>query len=239
MSLPLLTSIAKTPKEFVIIDDPIMVKDYDSSQPRADQIKARAKKLGEDLIKNIKALDSLLTNPAAMDVKAVYSLCAIEDDRNFILTKYLYKIEYNRLDFDSFGRVRRMNDDKRKYLWFSTLVIKFFIYELLGNFSEQMGEPKIKREVLLACRLVASVLYHCAYEVIKRGMRIISNNDTQLEEKPETRDNDQIDKSLKLQKWKGKKSGEEQPAIRDVLEIDQLNVAMSTKFQDAVIVISC
>ena len=82
-------------------------------------------------------------------------------------------------------------------MWLSALLIKVFIFELLGGYNEQMG-AKPNRQTLLACRMVASMLYHCVHEVMKKGMKIIPNNDVQLDEKPETRDTDQIDKALKL-----------------------------------------
>ncbi len=69
-------------------------------------------------------------------------------------------------------------------------------------------------------------------------MKLIPNNDAQLqvEDRPELREGDQIDKDLKLPKWKPKRSSDEQQAIRDVIELDQLKEASKSKFLDPIVV---
>ena len=83
------------------------------------------------------------------------------------------------------------------------------------------------------------MLCHATYEVLKRGMKLIPNNDAQLlvEDRPELREGDQIDKDLKLPKWKPKRSSDEQQAIRDVIELDQLKEANKSKFLDPLVVL--
>lgn len=80
---------------------------------------------------------------------------------------------------------------------------------------------------------------HATYEVVKRGMKLIPNNDAQLlvEDRPELREGDQIDKDLKLPKWKPKRSSDEQQAIRDIIELDQLKEASKSKFLDPIVVL--
>ena len=83
------------------------------------------------------------------------------------------------------------------------------------------------------------MLCHATYEVIKKGMKVIPNNDAQLlvEDRPELREGDQIDKDLKLPKWKPKRSSDEQQAIRDIIELDQLKEAGKSKFLDPIVVL--
>ena len=100
---PFFQKIAKNFREYVIIEDPILLKDYESSVPRADQIKQRAEDLGRDIAGLLESLKAALTaNP---DPKAVFALFSPFDEGNFILPGFLFKFEYVRLDLDSFGRL--------------------------------------------------------------------------------------------------------------------------------------
>lgn len=100
---PLFQKIAKSYKEYVIIEDPILLKDYESSVPRADQIRQRAADLGADLAALLERLRAaLVANP---DPKAVFALFSPFDEGSFILPGFLFRFEYARLDLDSFGRL--------------------------------------------------------------------------------------------------------------------------------------
>ena len=100
---PLFQKIAKSCKDFVILDDPILLKDYESAVPRADQIRQRAADLAADLAALLERLrPALLANP---DPAAVFALFAPFEEGSFILPSFLYRFEYARLDLDSFGRL--------------------------------------------------------------------------------------------------------------------------------------
>lgn len=141
-----MTNIIKNYKDWVIVEDPILLKTYDTSVPRADQIKERCGKIGQETISMIEEVKKGVLG--MLDPKAVYSMCCLCDDWNFIMSQFLFKIEYARLEFDSFARIKKMNESKRKYLWMSFLLIKVFIIEIIGNF-DQMTNSKSKIEVKL------------------------------------------------------------------------------------------
>lgn len=86
--------------------------------------------------------------------------------------------------------------------------------------------------------MLGTVVHHCAFELIKKNWKIIPNNDVQLESvaKPVCSESDVLDKSIVPQKWKSKKPGDEQPALRDVFEQEQMKDAYSTGFNTAIVV---
>lgn len=94
----------KNQKEYIIVENAILLKDYESSVARADQIKQRALDIAKDvidLLQQIKA--ALTTNPTQ---NAVFALFLPFDDKNFILPRYMLRVEYNRLELDTFGRIK-------------------------------------------------------------------------------------------------------------------------------------
>ena len=100
---PFFQKVAKNYKEYVIIEDPILLKEYESSVPRADQVRQRAADLGADLAALLESLKAaLVANP---DPKAVFALFSPFEEDSFILPAFLFRFEYARLDLDSFGRL--------------------------------------------------------------------------------------------------------------------------------------
>lgn len=135
-------------QEYVIIEDPILIKDYDSVLPRQDQVKAYANKMSKELVALFEVLKTAITTPGNIDPRAISSMCGIIDDFNFVAKNYLHRHEYIRLEYDSFARIIKMNEAKRKYSWFGYIIIKIFLIELLGNYPETMG-AKASKSLLL------------------------------------------------------------------------------------------
>lgn len=80
-------------------------------------------------------------------------------------------------------------------------------------------------------RQLASSLYYIFYQLIKKNVKIVQNNDSKFDEedpsnrKPRVHEKDTIDKDIKPSDWyKTKKQSEEQPPIRDILESELLNL---------------
>lgn len=71
---------------------------------------------------------------------------------------------------------------------------------------------------------------------MKKFMKIIPNNDVNLDinDKPQLNEESVADKSSKIVKWVRKRPGDEQPAIRDIFEPDQLKDALKTEFIDKI-----
>lgn len=88
-----------------------------------------------------------------------------------------------------------------------------------------------------AMRTVATVVYFSVYEAIKKNVKADKNNDNTLDEKPTCNESDVIDKDLNTNDWyKVKRSTDEVPAIRDVIDPDLMKEAWATKFIDEITV---
>jgi len=213
-----------------------MVKDYDSSLPRPDQIKAYANRISKELVNLLELLKTLLVSDS-IDPKAISAMCNICDDFCFVMPKYLYKHEYIRMEYDSFGRIVKMNEAKRKCLWITYLLIKVLIMQLFAKYPEAMN-TKPSKSVLLSVKMLCSVIHNCTQESIKKTTKIINNNDVNMpiERKPEIRDEDILDPSVKLVKPRPRKAGEETPAIKDIFDQDQMKDALSTGFTINIVV---
>lgn len=86
-------------------------------------------------------------------------------------------------------------------------------------------------------RTVATVIYHSVLEGIKKkNNKVYKNNDAILDEKPPCNEADVIDKALPNTEWyKTKRSAEEMPAIRDVIDLELMKEAWGTKFIEVII----
>jgi len=152
----------------------------------------------------------------------------IGDTKNFVINDFFFQIEYRRINFDCFGRVRKTNEAKIKHFLLSYLLIKLVFIEILGPY-EKTVETKPKPPITLVIRQLASSLYYIFYQLIKKNVKVVQNNDSKFDEedpnnrKPIIRDKDVIDKNVKPSEWyKTKKQSEEQPPIRDILDYDLL-----------------
>lgn len=236
---PFIKTFVKSAEDYVIIEEAIPLKDYDAGDaPRTDQIMARASKLGATISDLLNKLKVALTTGPALEPKAIDAVCGLCDDKNFLMSGYLFRTEYVRMDLDTFGRVFKNTEVKRKYAWCCYFLFKVFLLEVMTAIPE-LAPGKTKLPVMLALRILASCLWWPFFDLLKKNVKIISNNDDILEAdvKPEIRESDTVDRNIKPTKWKGKRSGDEIPAIRDVFEIDSLKVAMDSKFFDVITVV--
>lgn len=233
---PFVKAFVKSAEDYVIIEEAIPLKDYDAgSAPRPDQIKARATKLGTSISDLLNKLKIALTTGPALEPKAIEAVCGLCDDKNFLMSGFLFRTEYVRMDLDTFGRVFKNNEIKRKYMWCSYFLFKIFLLEVMPAIPE-LAPGKTKLPVMLALRILASCLWWPYFELLKKNVKIISNNDDILEAdvKPEIRESETVDRNIKPAKWKGKRSGDEIPAIRDVFDVDSLKVANESKFLETI-----
>jgi hypothetical protein len=233
---PFVKLFVKRPQDYVIIEEAIALKDYEAgSAPRPDEIRDRATKLGTALSDLLAKLKTALTTGPALEPKAIESVCGLCDDKNFLLNEYLFKTEYVRTDLDTFGRVSKNTELKRKYLWCSFFLFKILILDVMTSIPE-LTPGKVKLPVMFALRVLASCLWWPYFDLMKKNLKIIANNDDILdaEVKPVIREADTVDKNIKPAKWKGKRSGDEIPGIRDVFDTDSLKVAMETKMFEMV-----
>lgn len=115
----------------------------------------------------------------------------------------------------------------------SFFINKVLVLEILGNFFESFG-VKNNKKLFLSVKILASVLSIASSDVIRKKLKVVSDNDAALEEKPEVRETDLIDKTLNLGKWKGKRHADEHPIFRDCIEIDQMKEAVNMKFLDTI-----
>lgn len=101
---PYMKQFVKNFKEFMIVDDPVILKDYDVGLPRPDQVRSRAQAMGKGVAEMIKAITPSLF--IGVDEEAVFGVCFPVDEWNFVPSKFLFRQEYARLQFDVFGRVK-------------------------------------------------------------------------------------------------------------------------------------
>ena len=233
---PFVKTFVKSAEDYVIIEEAIPLKDYDAgSAPRADQIKTRATKLGATISDMLNKLKTALTTGPALEPKAIEAICGLCDDKNFLMSSFLFRTEYVRMDLDTFGRVFKNNEIKRKYMWCSYFLFKILLLEVMPGIPE-LAPGKTKLPVMLALRILASCLWWPYFDLLKKNVKIISNNDDILEAdvKPEIRESETVDRNIKPARWKGKRSGDEIPAIRDVFDLDSLKVANESKFLETI-----
>lgn len=112
---------------------------YETEPVRIDQVKERAPKLAKEVIALFESIKKVLITDTSIDNSIIFAFCSIHDNHNFVLPAYLYKIEYLRVEFDSFGRIKNGNDLKNKYLWTSFFLLKILTADLLANLFEVTG----------------------------------------------------------------------------------------------------
>lgn len=234
MVKPFFAKIAANPKDFIITLENVICDKYETEPARNDQIKERVPKLVKELVGLFDGIKKVLLTDPSIDISIIFAFCSIHDNHFFVLPHFLYKIEYLRVEFDSFGRIKNWNESKNKYLWTSFFLLKIVTADLLANLFEVTG-TKQKSPVKLAMRMVATVIYFSVYEAMKKNTKVYKTNDAILDEKPTTNESDVIDKDLNMNDWfKVKRSSEEVPAIRDVVELDLLKEAWNLKFIDEI-----
>lgn len=148
MVKPFFDKIAKTPKDYVLTLENVLCDKYESSPPRIDQIKERAPKIAAEIVAMIDNIKKLLTTDPSIDSKVIFAFGSILDKQNFVLPNFLYKIEYLRVEFDSFGRMKNVNDLKVKTLWLCFFILKIAVADLLAALPEITGQ-KLKPPMVL------------------------------------------------------------------------------------------
>lgn len=148
MAKPFFAKIAANPKDFIITLENVICDKYETEPARNDQIKERVPKLAKELVALIDAAKKALTADASIDSSIIFAFCSILDNHNFVLPHFLYKVEYIRVEFDSFGRIKNRGELNGKYLWTSFFLLKILTADLLANLFEVTG-TKQKPPVLL------------------------------------------------------------------------------------------
>lgn len=145
---PFLDKIVKNPKDFVYITETALCQKYEVTEPRVDQAKERARTLMADLTALLTNIGTLLTTDPSIDSKLIYSTMKIGDAKNFVLNDFYYHIEYKRIDFDCFGRVRKTNEAKIKHFLLCYLLIKIMLVEVFANY-DKVTNSKVKPSATL------------------------------------------------------------------------------------------
>lgn len=135
-------------KDYVIITELAMCENYEVSAPRADQAKERAVKLSQELTGLFNNIGQMLTTDPEINNPAIFATCSILDDKCFVMPAFLFEIEYKRVEFDSFGRIKNVNESKAKHLWLSYIIFKLFLFEFFPK-MEAISGVKFKRPNML------------------------------------------------------------------------------------------
>lgn len=101
-----LQQMIKKTEEYVIIDEQGLLKDYSTSVPRTDQIKSRSERMGLEMAALIDLIRTELLSEKYIDKPNIVNMGLMTEEFSFPPNKYLYKVEYLRVEFDSFGRLK-------------------------------------------------------------------------------------------------------------------------------------
>jgi hypothetical protein len=101
-----LQQLIKKTEEYVITDEQGLLKDYECSVPRNDQIKARAERMGLEIAALVDLIRVELLAEKNIDKPNIVNMGLMTEEFSFPPNKYLFKIEYLRIEFDSFGRLK-------------------------------------------------------------------------------------------------------------------------------------
>lgn len=129
----------KSPKEYVFLLEIAISQKYEVTEPRVDQAKERAKKVIAELNELFVNVTKLLTTDPTIDSSLIFSTMSIGDAKNFVLNDFYFQIEYKRINFDCFGRVRKTNEARNKHFLLSYLLIKIMIIEIFANYDTVTG----------------------------------------------------------------------------------------------------
>ena len=143
-----LDNLGKNAKDYILTAENVICDKYDAPIPRVDQIRERAPKIGQEIIVLLENIKKMLITDPSIDNTVIFSFCSILDKQNFVIPNYLYKLEMLRLEFDTFGRIKKTNESKSKYLWSSFFIIKVLIKEVLTKLAEITGN-KLKPVIVL------------------------------------------------------------------------------------------
>lgn len=104
--------------------------------------------MAKDIIDMIDAIKNMLIGDPTIEDRVIFDFCSILEKQSFVLPNFLYRIEYPRVAFDSFGRIKYRDEPKSKYLWLSFFILKLFTVDAVANLYEITGS-KQKAPIML------------------------------------------------------------------------------------------